>query len=198
MICRKWISRGFVLSLMLVSGCATLTPPVKTVHDPGSHRIVSKIKVRGDDFRFSGKILMRMSGPRNLLVFLTPMNQIVFKLYIEGERSVLLNLKKGQRWSGSFVNLFDMMTGMTIQFQQLRKLILEGIIPEIDGQQENIKIDIPELSGEKNPRKIEITGSDTLIRFIILKRTDSQVAVNWSPRLDRYQDTDLETVLTND
>jgi hypothetical protein len=126
------------------------------------------------------------------------MNQIVFKLYIEEEKSVLLNLKKGQRWSGSFVNLFDMMTGITIQFQQLRKLILEGIIPEIDGHQENIKIDIPELSNEKNPRKIEITGSNTLIRFFILKRTDSQVTVNWSPRLDRYQDTDLETVLTNE
>lgn len=141
---------------------------------------------------------MRMSGPRNLLVFLTPMNQILFKLYIEKDGAVLLNLKKGQSWSGSFVDLFYVMTGISIEFRHLRDLILAGTIPELDSGQEDIKIEITELSRENYPEIIEISGSSTDIRFIILKRTDSQELVKWSPRLEQYRETDLKTILTNE
>lgn len=172
--------------------------PINMVQKPVSHRIVSKIKVKGEGFRFSGKILMRMSGPRNLLVFLTPMNQILFKLYIEEERSILINLKKGQSWKGSFVQLFGVMTGIQLNFYQLRNLILSGDIPQQYPELQEVKINITNASHLKSPEKIEIIGSDTLIRFVIIKRTDSQVVVNWSPRLDRFIQTDLETILTNE
>ena len=128
-------------------------------------------------------------------MFLSPLNQIYFKLFVSKENALLINSKKKKFWSGNFDILFERMGNINFKYHELKNLILEGDIPEKKIKKNNLTLFLEKEKKSGKPRNIKITGSDVFIKLKVSRVKNRKGKIKFLPDLSRLKKTDLDDVL---
>ena len=193
---KKVSSITIILIVMFVS-CTNLKydiiPDAKGIYSS----VKAKILFKGSDFKFSGKILFKYNRARDKILFLSPINQVYFELFIRKEKTLLINTKRKIYWSGGFHTLFEKMGNINFEYEELKQLILEGIIPEDKLKENDLELSFEKDEKSGKPKRIRITGSEVLIKLKIYGIKERKGKIKFNPNLETLQKSTLDNVLSN-
>jgi len=82
---------------------------------------------------------MKFDRDKTKILFLSPFNQIYFQLFVEKSAALLINVKKKKYWEGDFKNLIEEMWNIDLDLDELKMLIMKGIVPERKISQSGMK-----------------------------------------------------------
>jgi len=176
--------------------CSTSTK--YSTHPPPADSFSSlnaTIFFRNDHFKFSGKILLSYDQEQDKMLFLSPMNQVYFKLLVKDEHAVLVNLKKRRYWQGPFHILFSRMGKVNLTYQELKDLILQGIAPAPD---RNFSVSIKKKGEASTPQQIIIEGQQLLVRIKIRSLKLKKGKIHFKVNKNRLINENLEKTLSAD
>lgn len=175
------------------------SPPIKYRSLPpqaGSFSLLmAKIFFRNDQFKFSGKILLSFDQEKDKILFLSPMNQVYFKLLVKNEHAILVNMKKKRYWQGPFHILFSKMAKIDIHYQEMKELILRGTTPT---SSRNYSVSIKERTQGGEPQHIIIEGQQLLVRFKIRSLKTREGKIHFKINKNRLTQSNLRKTLTVD
>ena len=198
MLNRKISGSIIIFCLFILTSCTNLKydviPDSKSIYNS----VKAKILFKSNDFKFSGKILLKYNKFRDKILFLSPLNQIYFKLFVSEENTLLINSKKKKFWSGNFNILFERMGNINFGYDELKQLILEGIVPENKVKENALKLTFEKNKKSGKPKRIKITGRDILIKLKILSTKERKGKINFLADLKNFKRTDLNDALTNE
>ena len=184
--------------MFFLTGCYTLKNDI--IVEPDNIFRVFKLKIyaRGRDFKQRGKIIWKFDKfDRSRMVFLTPLNQIVFFMYVENKEAILVSDKKRLYWRGKFDILLKRMWGIGFRFKELKDLVFSGIVPEEKKKIHNLKIEIERSRQGSSPYRIKIFREGLVINIKIFSRAIKQGRINPSLDLKKCRETSLEEILEN-
>ncbi|MCK4835033.1 MAG: hypothetical protein KAT17_00260, partial [Candidatus Aminicenantes bacterium] len=164
---------------------------------PGTHHSL-KLKFNFEDSlgKHNGKILMKYDDRKAKILFLSPLNQVYFKLLVEKNKSLLINTKEKKYWEGNFKCLIKEMWRIDLSFKEFRLLVQEGIIP----QQKLAKFDLKFLLEKDNktgkPKKIKLFNDEISIQLKIQNRKIKRGIIQFHLDLSALQKSDINDVIT--
>ena len=174
--------------------CSTTTKYSSYPSQAGSFSSLNaKIFFRNDQFKFSGKILLSYDQEQDKILFLSPMNQVYFKVLVMDEHTVLVNLKKRRYWQGPFHILFSRMGKVNLTYQELKDLILKGITPATD---QNYSVSIKKNGEAGPPQQIIIEGQQLLVRIKIRSLKLKKGKIYFKINKNRLVNENLEKTLS--
>lgn len=194
---KKILSSIIIFLFLILQFCTTLKYEVIPDTKKTYNSVKAKIYFKNSDFRFSGKILLKFDNSRDKILFLSPMNQIYFKLIIKGEKTLFINLKKKKYWQGNFNILFKKMSKVNFEYNELKKLILKGDIPENKIKEHGLELSFSRNKISKKPEKIKITGREVLIRLKILDIRKRKGRISFIANLKNLKRTNIDDILRN-
>ncbi len=178
-----------ILSLFIISGCAGIKPASES--DPHCSRIKLKVKVRGEQERYSTTIVVKFRENRIKMFFLGGVvKQVFMKLLTGNEKTILVNSRKKRYWEGSFSTLTERMWGVTVTSDEFIKLISKGDVPEAASRRLKVT-----FTGDF-PSAFRIIDSKREISIKNGKVTDSKDSFTLSVR--GYKRVTLSEVFNND
>jgi hypothetical protein len=192
---RKWIG------LLILSFClACAKPPIK--YDPAVAGCFQSLSIK---FNFSdsqgkqnGRCLWRFDDRNAKFIFFTPLNQIALELDVAGESALLLRPGKKLYWRGDFSTLLDRLWGIDLTLEDLKLLVVDGVIPEAKTKEKGIAVLLETGREDLSPRWVNIKRNDVDLTLKILKnetRPGTIVLLNYDRR---FQPAQLEDVLGDD
>jgi hypothetical protein len=132
------------------------------------------------------------------MLFFTPVNQVGLELDTDGEKTLLLRLSKKLYWQGDFSFLLDHLWGIELTLEELKQLIIKGLIPEAKIKEKGIVIDLQTDPKDHSPQMVHIRQNDANLTIKILKsetRPGSIVLLDYD---QRFQAAELEDILADD
>lgn len=138
---------------------------------PGTHHAIRvSFTVRGVRGKQNGKILMKYDERRAKVFFLSPLNQIYFKLLVEGNHSVLVNTKKKIYWTGDFTCLLTEMWQISLGFNEFRLMVQDGTVPRKKLEKSGLEYRLETDPGSGKPKRLELFNRDISILLKIQSR----------------------------
>ena len=184
-----------ILTILFITSCTNLKydviPDSKAVYNS----LMAKISFRSTEFKFSGKILLKYTKSRDKILLLSPINQVYYELFISKENTLLINSKKKKYWEGDFNTLFKRMGNINFKYRELKKLILEGDIPEKKIKKNNLTLFLEKEKKSGKPRNIKITGKDVFIKLKVSRIKNRKGKIRFLSDLSHLEKTDFDDVL---
>ena len=195
----KLIYLGSVaLCLIWISGLVSCIPKRLTidVDSPGIHHSLKvKFKVKNTLGRQNGKILMKYDARRAKILFLNPLNQVYFKLLVEGDRSVLINTKKKLFWQGNFKYLLMEMWKIDLGFSEFKRLIEEGVVPRQGLEKNGLQYFLKRDDQTGRLTKLDMFNDDISIQLKILSRKTKNGSIEFLDSRPAMRQGELEDVI---
>jgi hypothetical protein len=139
-----------------------------------------------------GKILLKTdSGNRAILTFLSPLNQILFRILIKRNVTLLICRKRGKYWQGSFKEIITILWGVDLKFNDFINLIKHNTIPDTRHITHSLSIDILK---ESFPKQIKITAPDSTLELRIRKKKISN-GFNFTHSINGLRNSSLRSIL---
>ena len=166
---------------------------------PGFHQSIRlKFNLRNDNDKQHGKILLKFDALRAKILFLSPLNQIYFQLLVENTRSILINSRKKKYWLGDFNELIRKMWAIDLNFDDLKRLIQGGMIPEQKLDDAGLRLDLETNQETGNPERIILRGDCVELELKILNQRRKKGAVQFYWETSRFDRAGLDQVLVYD
>lgn len=188
------------LTVLILSCCSQL----KYEREPGIegyYRLLTlklNVKESGSTRRGSGKIILKFDDKLSKMLFLSPLNQVYFQLYVQEERVLLINTKKRRYWRGKFNLLLKRLWGLDFHYKELQRLITDGVIPGGKVQKAGLAVSLETDKETEKPVRITITGPDVLLKLKVLNKKLKQGRMSYNPDLLSLRQSSLEAVLNGD
>jgi len=141
---------------------------------------------------------MKFDRDKTKILFLSPFNQIYFQLFVEKSAALLINVKKKKYWEGDFKNLIEEMWNIDLDLDELKMLIMKGIVPERKISQSGMKFTMKDDKKTKKPKSIKIQQGEILLQLIIQKRKIKNGKIELYVNFNRYKKSSMRKVLSND
>ncbi len=169
-----------VLLILFVNGCSGLKYDIQP-DDTRIYRslaIKANVKNKENGKKGSFRILLKYDETADKMMFLSPINQVVGLLTIEGENALLVNSKKKRYWKGRFNTLLREIWGMDFEYAEFKHVLDEGIIPgeklEEKLKERGIDVIIEKITGNetgaKTPERITIETGQMQVKIRITDR----------------------------
>jgi hypothetical protein len=147
---------------------------------PGIHYSLKvKFSFQDRSEKQNGRILMKYDHRRAKILFLTPLNQIYFKLLVENDRAVLINTKKKICWEGEFRRLLREMWRIDLSFPELRLLIEKGTVPRRRFEKNNLEYSLERDDKTGQPEKLRLFNDEISIQLRIQNRKTKKGAIEF-------------------
>jgi hypothetical protein len=166
---------------------------------PGFHQFIRlKFKLKNDNDKQHGKILMAFDVLRAKILFLSPLNQVYFQLLVEKDRSFLINTRKKKYWLGDFNELIRKMWAIDLNFDDLKRLIQRGTIPEQILADAGLQLNLETSRDTGTPERIILRGDRVELELKILNQRRKKGAVQFYRETSRFDRSGLDQVLVYD
>ncbi len=86
----------------------------------GKLKVYVKVEKKTENFR----ALVKLSSKKARILVLNPLNNVIFKIIVNGRESILINLKKRLYWSGEFYEIIKKLFNMKLGYKKFFNLIV--------------------------------------------------------------------------
>ena len=189
---------SMLIGLVCCLSCQMHRPDLQPPSGPFFQSLGIKFNFEDGSQRQSGRILWRFDDRLVKLVFFTPLNQAGLELDASGEAVALINFLNKTYWRGDFRNLLDRLWGIEIGLAQLKPLLVKGLIPQTEFDQQGIVASIEANVETGTPKAIRLRHGAAILTLRIYKNElypGKIVLIDYS---GRYRAADLESVLNDD
>ncbi|MEI6614687.1 MAG: lipoprotein insertase outer membrane protein LolB [Chrysiogenales bacterium] len=146
----------------------------------------------------NGRIHWRFDVKHSKMLFFTPVNQVGLELDTDGEKTLLLRLSKKLYWQGDFSFLLDRLWGIDLTLEELKQLLIKGLIPEAKIKEKGIVIDLANNPKDQSPQIVNIRQNDATLTLKILKSESRPGNIVLLEYDQRFQLAEIEDVLADD
>jgi len=147
---------------------ACVSVPRPRIEGPlGYHDLMIRARKQIEGRLKGGRIIVKIQNRQGMILFLTPINQVVLKLEVANEDATLFNPRCKCFWKGLVSEMLDQLWGLPVSWDELVILLLEGRIPS--GREDLGQLKIIRLDGQ-NWQEAELFGPQGLWRFNVIKR----------------------------
>lgn len=188
------------LAVLILANCS----PLKYEREPGVegyYRLLTlklNVKDSQQERRGSGKIILKFDDKLSKMLFLSPLNQVYFQLYVQKERALLINTKKKRYWQGKFNLLLRRLWGLDFHYKELQRLITDGVVPEGKARKADLRVSLETDKETQKPVRITITGPEVVLKLRVLNKKLKQGRMSYNPHLPTLRLATLEAVLSDD
>lgn len=190
-----------LIGLLFISCCLACAKPLIT-YDPAAGGCFQSMSIK---FNFSdsqgrqnGRVVWRFDGLKAKFIFFTPLNQVALELDVAGESALLLRPGKKLYWRGDFSTLLDRLWGIDLTLEDLKQLIVDGVIPEAKIKERGIAVLLETSPEGLSPRWVNIKRNDVDLTLKILKNETRPGTIVLLDYDRRFQPAELEDVLNDD
>ncbi|MEN8152884.1 MAG: hypothetical protein ABFR75_02590 [Acidobacteriota bacterium] len=181
-----------IIFFLLTSYCSRIS--YKSTPDTAGtyyYSVLIRAKVKQKDQKEKVKILLKYNDKGDNLIFLGPLNQILFETIIISSKTKMIIPKKKKYWEGKFSRFMKNMWGINTSYRQLKDLLLNKIIPKKTEGLHTFDITIKE-PGKKGISKVIISDKTSRLEFRIypIKKREGGLILNRD--LGRYNRISLE------
>ncbi len=175
----------FVIFVLLISSCTR--KDIRFVPGPGSAVEVLSLKFvfRQENVHQTGRIHWKFAGGTSSALFLSPVNQVLFELYAQGEESLLINRRERRYWKGDFRALIGHYWNLNLKLTDIRQIIVEGIVPDQVNTDPSVRIESFRDS-DRSIERVEISNNESHLTLRILKRETRQGGIISPPALGKF------------
>lgn len=162
---------GIILAglLLVASACVSVMQP-RLEGEKGYHDLMIRARRQHEGRLRGGRILVKIQRASGLILFLSPLNQVVLKLEVADGEATLFNPKKKNFWRGTVSEMMQTLWGLPLDWRTLSALLLEGRVPR--GRADLGEWRITQRD-KGNWKAAELSGQYGLWRFDVLKRATS-------------------------
>lgn len=194
------MSRKFIGLLLMLCCLACVRPKIRQSPPTGAYFQTMSIKFNFSDRqgKQNGRIHWRFDEQHSKILFFTPINQVGLELDVAGETSLLVRPSKKLYWRGDFSFLLHRLWGIDLTLQELKQLLIKGLIPEAKIKEKGIVISLETNRKDQSPQIVNIRQSDAILTLKILKkdiRPGNIVLLDYD---QRFQPAELEDILGDD
>lgn len=166
---------------------------------PGFHHSIRlKFSLKNDRERQSGKIVMKFDSRRAKILFLSPLNQVYFKLLVENNRGILINTREKKYWEGGFNELLKKMWDINLCFDDLKRLIYLGVIPRQKLKASGFQLELEKDRKSGNPARVVLGNDQVILSLKILNRRQKKGTVQFYLDVSKMTRSEIEQVLIYD
>ncbi len=132
------------------------------------------------------KILLYFSNKGDRLIFLGPMNQVIFEILVHGNYSKIIVPKRKQYWSGEFREFLYELWGIDLTYNEIKALLLEQRINSQKLKKNGFDLQIIESEKKKYPVRINLANDDIKLEFRIYEVKKRSGKIVLTKELERY------------
>jgi hypothetical protein len=205
LIGRRYVKIGLMprklLVLILMFCClACARPGIRQEPAAGTffQAVTIKFNFQDSQGRQSGKIHWRFDADNAKFLIFNPLNQVALELDVAGEIALLLRPGKKLYWQGDFSLLLERLWGIQLNLGELKRLILDGVIPAGDTIGKDIKIDLQTGPESPSPRVIHIRQGDSDLTLKIVNSETRPGRVILLDHALNFRAAELVDVLSDD
>jgi len=166
---------------------------------PGFHHSIRlKFSLKNDRERQSGKIVMKFDSRRAKILFLSPLNQVYFKLLVENNRGILINTRESKYWEGGFDELLKKMWDINLCFDDLKRLIHLGVIPRQKLKTSGFQLELEKDRKSGNPTRVILSNDQVILNLKILNRRQKKGTIQFYLDVSKMTRSEIEQVLIYD
>jgi hypothetical protein len=191
-----------ILSFILIlPGCSRLSydivPDENAVYQ--SMRLKFNVKNLETGERQNFKALLKFNRAGDKMMFLSPLNQIYGILLVRNKDTLLINTKQKKYWRGKFNRLIKFMWGnvMDFKYDQFKRLMVEGAIPEKKIDKNKIRISVQHDAKTMKPNRIKVTGNNIQVNVKISNRKTADGRLTLTHNITGMTPASIEELLDN-
>jgi len=194
------MSRKFIGLLLMLCCLACVKPKIRQTIPSEAYFQTMSIKFNFSDHqgKHNGRVHWRFDEQHSKILFFTPLNQVGLELDVANEISLLLRPSKKLYWRGDFSYLLNRLWGIDLTLEELKQLLIKGLIPEAKIKEKGIVISLETYPKNHSPQIVNIRQSDAILTLKILKkdiRPGNIVLLDYD---QHFQPAELEDVLSDD
>ncbi len=121
-----------LLVLLLLGGCACLSIPKPRPGGPeaaGYHDLVIRARRQIDGRMKGGRVMVKIRERQGMILFLSPLNQVVLKLEVEDGAATLFSPRRKAYWQGAVGDMMAALWDLPLDWNELSTLLLQGRLP---------------------------------------------------------------------
>ncbi|MEI6614366.1 MAG: lipoprotein insertase outer membrane protein LolB [Chrysiogenales bacterium] len=146
----------------------------------------------------NGRIHWRFDRFNAKFLFFTPLNQVSLELDVKGETALLLRPGRKQYWRGDFSFLLDRLWGIELTMEDLKQLLIKGLIPEAKMKEKGIAIDLETDPKDHSPQRVHFRRNDVDLNIKIMQSENRPGSIVFLDYDQRFQPAELEDLLSDD
>ena len=155
-----------VIFLFVLSNCKV--PEIST--DPTSKgekykSVRIRVKAITDQGKEKTKVILGFNNKGDRLIFLGPMNQVLFEILVQGNYSKVIVPKRKQYWSGEFREFLYELWRVDLTYNEIRALLLEQRVNSLKLKKSGFTMQIIESEKKKYPVRINLASDDIKLEF---------------------------------
>jgi len=143
-------------------------PEISTdpAHDGETYNSVRiRAKAVTDQGAEKTKILLGFNNKGDRLIFLGPMNQVIFEILVDGNYSKIIVPKRKQYWSGEFKEFLYELWGVDMTYNEIKALLIEQRVNSRKLKRSGFSIQIIESKKKKYPVRINLASDGIKLEF---------------------------------
>jgi hypothetical protein len=196
----KIAANSIVFILFFLPFCSQLKYDVIPHQSAVYHSLRIKVNAKNtvSSQKQNFKILLKYDDSRDKMFFLSPLNQVYGLLLLEGEKAVLINIKKKKYWKGNFSFLLQEIWNLDFDYREFKQLMVDGKVPEDKIKKQGIEISFEQNQSNTNqekPQRLQIISGDLLLKIKISQRKTGKGAISFAKNLDGMKKTTIRELL---
>lgn len=193
---KLFIYPASLILFILLSGCRV--PELSTDPAPGGEKYNSvRIRVRAisDRGKEKTKILLGFNNKGDRLIFLGPMNQVLFEILVYGNHSKVIVPKKKQYWEGEFREFLSDLWHIDLTYNEIKALLLEQRVNAKKLRDSGFRMQIFESEKKKYPVRIHLTSKNLRLEFRVYEVSERPGKIILKKELKGYSEVSLEKMV---
>lgn len=188
-----------IIFIFVLSNCKV--PEIST--DPTSKgekykSVRIRVKAVTDQGKEKTKVLLGFNNIGDRLIFLGPMNQVLFEILVQGNHSKVIVPKRKQYWSGEFREFLYELWRVDLTYNEIRALLLEQRVNSRKLKESGFTLQIIESEKRKYPVKINLASHDMRLEFRVYEVRERAGKIVLKKELKGYSKVTLGEMFRSD
>ena len=185
-----------IVLFILLFSCRV--PEISTDPAPDGEKykaVTIRVKAVSDKGKEKTKILLGFSDKGDRLIFLGPMNQVLFEILVSGNYSKIIVPKKKQYWEGEFSKFLFDLWNIDLTYNEIKALLLEQRVNAKKLRDSGFSMQILESEKKKYPVSIHLSSNDLRLEFKIYEVMERPGRIILKKELEGYAEVSLEKMI---
>ncbi|MEN8222271.1 MAG: hypothetical protein ABFR36_03340 [Acidobacteriota bacterium] len=185
-----------LIFMLVISNCRA--PQISTIPETKGEKYKSvRIRVRTvtEKGKEKTKILLGFNNSGDRLIFLGPMNQVLFEILVRGNQSKVIVPRRKQYWEGEFRDFLLKWWNIDLTYNEIKALLLEQRVSRKKLDKSGFHMQIIESEKKKYPVRINLSGSDLRLEFRIYEVKEKSGRLLLRKELKDYSEVSLEKMI---
>ncbi len=182
--------------ILILTNCRV--PRISTgPEEEGGNYISVRIRVKTitDKGKDNTKILLAYNNIGDKLIFLGPMNQVLFEILVRGNISKIIVPRKKKYWQGEFREFLLRWWNIDLTYNEIKALLLEQRVNRRKLDKNGFQMQIIESEKEKYPVRINLKSHDIRLEFRIYEEKENAGKLILNKDLKKYSEVSLDDML---